>query len=574
MFDQVVNKWLALPIELRRIDYDHVYKYQCVDWILEVLYEVDGIGSGVWGNAIDYWNKPTATLQLHFDPVYGSDAVKGDLVVLKTRGYNGDPKNDPGDGHVGWATGNINGTQLEISEQNGSTGNGEGLGGDAIRTRWVDRSRVAGMWRRKVAVAPAAPGPTPAAGTLVHLPASVASWAAYRRGSGLRKGTSDQVGTLAPSKFGGLTYPVEGWVGDYGVNITTQTYGQVTIWVKGTSAEFLTATPPAAVPAPALPYTITEYSSPVKYKVTPNHSKWNLAHEKFADIAADPKENSGPEGKVIEVKATLRHTSNPNYLYYLEDPNVPQGWNSLDTEPYVPKSTMADYTPIPFPAAEKYTLVVTVPGFATAEDARLDQDAKHPVDAGDYYVYERDGDMVNITKSAAVKGMWINPAQNVAPVVPAEPEDDVEEEIPVHVEPSETSPPAEQGSEAPAGPETPEPEKTSPPEQKPVDESWKRISFFRTDRLPVLHITTNLHTYPVSDFVTGQHVGNLAPHRQLHIVGTFEKNGIMYAVTYEAYINGAYLNIPYRSEFVKIDKFGAFLESMSKIKKSLEGIIR
>jgi hypothetical protein len=99
------------------------------------------------------------------------------------------------------------------------------------------------------------PAPAPAApsGNAVHLPASVASWAAYRRGSGLRKGTSDQVGTLSPAQFGGLTYAIEGWVGDYAVNISTQSFGPVTIWVKDTDAQFLSIAPPAPTPAPEPP---------------------------------------------------------------------------------------------------------------------------------------------------------------------------------------------------------------------------------------------------------------------------------------------------------------------------------
>lgn len=82
-----------------------------------------------------------------------------------------------------------------------------------------------------------APAPTPVPkGQTVTLPAWVQSWAAYRPGSGLVKGSADQVGSLLPGKYGGLSYSVLQWVGDYAVNIKTESFGVVTIWVKNTDA--------------------------------------------------------------------------------------------------------------------------------------------------------------------------------------------------------------------------------------------------------------------------------------------------------------------------------------------------
>jgi len=91
-------------------------------------------------------------------------------------------------------------------------------------------------WLRPVApVSPPAPVP-PATHQTVHLPSSVPTWAAYRVGSQLRKGTSDQVGSLMPAHYGGLDYAIQAWVGDYAVNIMTESFGEVTIWVRDTSA--------------------------------------------------------------------------------------------------------------------------------------------------------------------------------------------------------------------------------------------------------------------------------------------------------------------------------------------------
>lgn len=69
----------------------------------------------------------------------------------------------------------------------------------------------------------------------VYLPSYVETWAAYRPYSGYRKGTSDQVGTLLPSKFGGLTYNIVALDGAAAI-IDTQAYGRVGIWVKDTEA--------------------------------------------------------------------------------------------------------------------------------------------------------------------------------------------------------------------------------------------------------------------------------------------------------------------------------------------------
>lgn len=147
-FTQFETEWSG-----RRVDYDHVYLFQCVDLILQYIYECYGIAGGVAGNAIDYWNDPSAPLLDKFNKIVGSDAQQGDIVV-----FNGLPGND--NGHIGIATGNINATDVEILEQNGQTGDGDGGNADTnandnvplndgnqIRTRYIPLSRVAGILR-------------------------------------------------------------------------------------------------------------------------------------------------------------------------------------------------------------------------------------------------------------------------------------------------------------------------------------------------------------------------------------------------------------------------------------------
>ena len=214
------NEWSG-----RRIDWDKVYAYQCVDLILQYIYQEYGIASGVWGNAIDYAN-PNAILLNKFDKISGTDCKQGDIIVL--RGLAGNPY-----GHIGICDSD-GGSTVRILEQNGA-GSSTGVGRDAIGVyRDINKSRIAAVLRPKAPVSI----PTPPAGRkqTVTLPAHVQSWRAYRIGSGLRPNTSDQVATLAPSQFGGLTYAIDAWVGDYAVVIQTQMFGRVVIWVKGTDA--------------------------------------------------------------------------------------------------------------------------------------------------------------------------------------------------------------------------------------------------------------------------------------------------------------------------------------------------
>lgn len=126
-----VNSWLG-----KRTDYDHVCAYQCVDLILQYLADCYGIKSGVWGNAIDYWTKPTDRLLQSFYKVQGA-IQGGDIVILNPTSTN--PY-----GHIMVA---INGTTA--IEQNGYSGDGDGLNGDEIRYRTIPTNRVAGLLRPK-----------------------------------------------------------------------------------------------------------------------------------------------------------------------------------------------------------------------------------------------------------------------------------------------------------------------------------------------------------------------------------------------------------------------------------------
>lgn len=101
----------------------------------------------------------------------------------------------------------------------------------------------------------------PATGEELILPPAN-SWAIYRLGTAGRKGTSDQVGSLAPYKFTndygqpGLNYDVLGHPMANYVTIKTRDYGVVNIYVASETLAIIrqkAAPTPAPVPAPTPP---------------------------------------------------------------------------------------------------------------------------------------------------------------------------------------------------------------------------------------------------------------------------------------------------------------------------------
>jgi surface antigen len=118
-------------------------KYQCVSLVKQYLRECFTIEAGAWGNAIDYWTGTNPVLLTCFSRLQTSDTQTGDIVIFKTK----DRTDYAGFGHIGIATGFTTSTSVEVLEQNGSTGGGTGTGPDAIRTRYIDRSRIAGLLR-------------------------------------------------------------------------------------------------------------------------------------------------------------------------------------------------------------------------------------------------------------------------------------------------------------------------------------------------------------------------------------------------------------------------------------------
>lgn len=128
----------------KRVDYDGVYGFQCVDLIKQYLAQEFGLKPTAWGNAIDYFYSPNPAITAKFDRLSTTSARTGDIVIFK--GINGNPY-----GHIGVADSDVGLINVNTLEQNGATGNGSGVGGDAIRVRGIPRWRVVGVLRPKAA---------------------------------------------------------------------------------------------------------------------------------------------------------------------------------------------------------------------------------------------------------------------------------------------------------------------------------------------------------------------------------------------------------------------------------------
>ncbi|WP_115790047.1 hypothetical protein [Arthrobacter silvisoli] len=103
----------------------------------------------------------------------------------------------------------------------------------ATSVRRLSLSGVMGALRYKgIAVKPTStPAPRPPAKpkTSLLLPAAAASWNVYPVGKAPVRG--NQVGTLAPARFGGLRYTIKGWPQKNVALIDTRDFGRVKIYV-------------------------------------------------------------------------------------------------------------------------------------------------------------------------------------------------------------------------------------------------------------------------------------------------------------------------------------------------------
>jgi hypothetical protein len=181
---------------------------------------------------------------------------------------------------------------------------------------------------------------------------------------------------------------------------------------------------PITVEIPQAPlYRIFDIA-PRQIMVGVGHSKWDLSRPNFEDVAANPV-GTAP-GVPITIVAELHHREIPQYTYYLEDTNVPYGWNVLDCVDYTPPPPVVTTPapPVPYTAAEQYTLVTVVKTFKSPEDAMNPngQDAIGELSGGVYFVWTKQGRAYNLTKDNMQPGAWVNTLDNVIKQVEAKPE--------------------------------------------------------------------------------------------------------------------------------------------------------
>lgn len=168
---------------------------------------------------------------------------------------------------------------------------------------------------------------------------------------------------------------------------------------------------------------ITPYAieSIAKRKVVinkPTH-KWDLSQDNFTAIYNNPLEKV-EKGTVLTVIGILHH--NIGYTYYLEDEDVPRGFNVKDCDTYVsPPLTAAPapYRHLPPMGAlriptrtEKYYVIRSILGFPNYSKALSHKGATKTVRRDAYYVFKRTNGMINVTTEQGVPGLWINPADN------------------------------------------------------------------------------------------------------------------------------------------------------------------
>lgn len=182
--------------------------------------------------------------------------------------------------------------------------------------------------------------------------------------------------------------------------------------------------PIVEAPAPAVPqgppyHVIANY--PEGRKIVTNKqptNKWGMNYAEFSYMAAHPI-MSVPKDTPLMMAELLQHDNGRQY--YREAGNV-DGYNTEDCDDYIPpappKTTPA--APLPMKLVENYELLTTVMYFGSAADAQIRKNPISTINKGTYIVYGWLDGVVNITKDNMKSGYWINPKDNVAPVVKAE----------------------------------------------------------------------------------------------------------------------------------------------------------
>jgi hypothetical protein len=287
--------------------------------------------------------------------------------------------------------------------------------------------------------------------------------------------------------------------------------GEADKWKRG---EYDQVAPAPPAPVPALPYTI-ETITPKEVQLNKEAHKWGLHYDNFTAIANNP-EDTKPVNFVFTAQAVLHH--NIGYNYYLEDPNVPSGYNVLDCNDYNPAPPPPPVVPptppkppsgpVTSPSTEPYQVIKNIPGYTNSSFAINHTTPTVKVAAGSYYVFNRREPALNVTKTPGLPGSWINTQDNVPDPTP--------EEL------------AAQAAEEAARLEA---------------NKWKDSY----QAFPVPEYYVAMHEVAVPD-VEGQRSEKRMRQYDVTIIsGTFEKDGISYARPQSGTVKGWWYGIPLRN---------------------------
>lgn len=347
-------QWLG-----KRVDYDHVFSYQCVDLILQFLYQCAGVGGGVWGNAIDYATKPTAGFLNATVRVTDGSKVAGDILVFKSPATP--------DGHI-----TLRDTNLDyMLEQNGYTGNGSGTGKDAIGVyRPIPYDRLVAVYRIKqfvpAAPAPAEQAPAPAASGSFHVIKPIP-------GYGNSNNAANHISPIDTVQAGdyAIFNQAHGMV-----NVTSKP-GQPGSWINPSD----NVADPAPAPAPAAPQlppkpaniAFTKLATPLNLIVNKNPT--NAWHLDFVNDAHAVSAGQLSQGTPFTAVGKAQRTDGDKPCYYMTEadfgaadvtgiPNSNVGINTVDLSPApapAPVEPPKPETPTPAPVEnEEVKVPVTV----------------------------------------------------------------------------------------------------------------------------------------------------------------------------------------------------------------------
>lgn len=280
-------------------------------------------------------------------------------------------------------------------------------------------------------------------------------------------------------------------------------YGTPVAWARYERHAAQVAPPPA--PPATTAYTV-ENIPERSLRLKKDTSLWDLNQRTWPGMVNSPILNRTTDFR-FTATAIAHHALGGNY--YMPDPNQPHGYNVVDCEVVeAPAPTPVPVNPAPappqgainLPSGQKYTVVVTLPGYLTATMAGNGDRPTATVNPGEYYVFNvhsKRHDLINVTTVNGKPGSWINTNLNVIAPPPAP-------------EPEPTPEPAPEPTPEPVAPVQP---------VKQWDMQYKPFVDTSGNLAPVKYVA--LQAYDVEDFNEAGQPVHLAQYDYIVIGGTF-----------------------------------------------------